>query len=169
MNVPDYIPVLSRGNHTTPKDGACVMEMVAFLAGEEHSDNPECVDPLLRSFAIKVNDYVSNDNRNKISALIHRFMGTSGYYDFSGGNNPWDYAYDKALEDFYTLKSDFNCFLNENKRELFGAESERVDNEAIKILVKLIDRFDEIYGRTQAVQIDMNLTKAHPSQVTVDA
>lgn len=76
MNIPDFIPVLSRGNHLTPKAGACVMEMVSFLAGETWTDEPRCVAIFIREIAIRTNDFVSDDNRQKIATMIPRFIGT---------------------------------------------------------------------------------------------
>lgn len=81
--VPDFLPILSRGSHQNPEAGACVMEMVSFLAGESFSDNPNCVDPALRSLAICINDWVSDDNRNQISLLIPKFMNTRGVENYN--------------------------------------------------------------------------------------
>lgn len=47
---------LSHGSHDTPEDGLCLMEAVAFLAGEAHSDHPECACPVLASYARTLND-----------------------------------------------------------------------------------------------------------------
>lgn len=77
MNTPDFMPVLGHGKHSDPKDGACVMEMVSFLAGEKFSDEPNCVHTTIRSLAITVNDWVSDDNRSRIALMIPMFMGTS--------------------------------------------------------------------------------------------
>jgi hypothetical protein len=76
MNVPDFIPTLSHGKHRDPAQGACIMEMVAFLAGEEHTDHPQCVHEELISLGISTNDFVSNDNRNRLALLIPIFMNT---------------------------------------------------------------------------------------------
>jgi hypothetical protein len=76
MNTPDFLPVLSRSSHLNPDEGACVMEMVSFLAGEKWSDSPNCVLPVLQTIAITVNDWVSDDNRNRIALLIPDFMDT---------------------------------------------------------------------------------------------
>lgn len=77
MNIPDFLPILSRGNHHNPANGACVMEMVSYLAGEEFSDHPKCVTPILGALAIEVNDWVSDDNRTRIAQLIPVFMNTN--------------------------------------------------------------------------------------------
>lgn len=38
--------VLDKGTHDTRANGVCVMEAVAWYAGEDHSDAPACVSAL---------------------------------------------------------------------------------------------------------------------------
>jgi hypothetical protein len=47
---------LSHGYHDTPEEGMCLMEAVAFLAGESHSDEPACSCPILAAYAREIND-----------------------------------------------------------------------------------------------------------------
>src|SRR4051812_15120531 len=45
------------GTIGNPGDGRlCLMSLVAFLAGEDHSDAPGCASPLIQAFAIRIND-----------------------------------------------------------------------------------------------------------------
>ncbi len=44
------------GNGEPDKGTARVMSLVAHLAGEGHTDRPRCASPLIRHFAIPVND-----------------------------------------------------------------------------------------------------------------
>jgi hypothetical protein len=173
LNIPDYMPELSRGAHNSPQAGACVMEMVAFLAGESHSDKPQCADTGLRGIAINVNDSVADTSRNRISALIHRFMGTSDL-SRSGDSfqyNMWSNAVANANSKIESIKMEFSKAYSAGfaSKEELGKASEAADNKMINTLVSAIDTFDAIFKRTQAVQIDLNLTKAHPSQVKVNA
>ena len=77
MNTPDFMPVLSVGWHESPKDGACIMEYVSFLAGEEWSDRPSCTHPVLALTAQRVNDTLSAADRHLLLPLLPRLMGTS--------------------------------------------------------------------------------------------
>ena len=43
----------------------CAMEMVAWLAGEPHSDEPRCACPVLSAFVRAVNDSLADDARNR--------------------------------------------------------------------------------------------------------
>ncbi len=66
---PDLMPVLRRGAHLSPSDGACLMEYVAVLAGEPFGDSPRCTDPLLATLARLVNDNTSDTARPLLAAL----------------------------------------------------------------------------------------------------
>jgi hypothetical protein len=77
-NVPDGLPVLSRGKHRSPRKGACFMEMASVLANEPWSDHPRCTHPLLAHLARLVNDYTSDDNRGELAVLIPSVVGLRG-------------------------------------------------------------------------------------------
>ena len=55
----------------------CALECVAWLAGEQHSDSPECVSPVLRAVVQSFNDVIPDDAarsyylRNLIPRLIN--------------------------------------------------------------------------------------------------
>jgi hypothetical protein len=77
-NVPDGLPVLSRGKHRSARKGACFMEMASVLANEPCSDHPKCTHPLLAHLARLVNDYTSDDNRGELAVLIPSVVGLRG-------------------------------------------------------------------------------------------
>jgi hypothetical protein len=68
---------LSKGQHETPEKGRCAMEWVAYLAGEPHSDAPVCVSPLLRSLGISLNDWLPDDQRQRMRPYLARMIGTA--------------------------------------------------------------------------------------------
>jgi hypothetical protein len=59
---------LSRGKHTSPRSGACVMELTSMLAGEPFSDRPECVCPVIGAFLRAYNDSIDNRRRQDLYA-----------------------------------------------------------------------------------------------------
>jgi hypothetical protein len=75
---PDFLPVLSRGKHRTPRKGACFMEFASFLAGESWSDHPRCTHPLLATLARAVNDNSSDEARQRLVGLIPDVIGLTG-------------------------------------------------------------------------------------------
>src|SRR5687768_17799870 len=77
-DLPDMLPVLSRGKHRNPRKGACFMEFASYLAGERWSDHPACTHPLLAALARDVNDLTSDRERDRLMPLIHRVVGLAG-------------------------------------------------------------------------------------------
>lgn len=61
---------LLKGNHGTREQGVCVMEAVAWFAGEPHSDAPQCACPVIASFARRLNDRLSEEDRQRLKPLI---------------------------------------------------------------------------------------------------
>lgn len=76
---------LTYSGHPSRQAGVCLLEATAWLAGEEHSDHPQCVSRLLASFGRRLNDQLldlnSSDRRldlePKLRSLIPRLIGTS--------------------------------------------------------------------------------------------
>lgn len=71
---------LRRGAHDARGDGMCAMEMVAWLAGEEHSDEPRCACPVIAAYVRAVNDALPTDQaRNRLlRPLVPKFVNTRG-------------------------------------------------------------------------------------------
>src|SRR5215471_5245065 len=67
---------LSAGAHE--EDGEfCVMEAVAYVAGESWTDSPVCVSQVVASFLRTWNDQLGDDDRQKLKPLIPRLIGTA--------------------------------------------------------------------------------------------
>jgi hypothetical protein len=54
---------LSRGRHSSPEHGACVMELASMLAGEGFSDHPRSVSRPIASFLRGYNDLLDDTRR----------------------------------------------------------------------------------------------------------
>ena len=67
---------LSKGKHRSPQDGACVMELASMLAGEQFSDHPASVCPVIGSFLRAYNDSVDDARRQDLYAYASRVVGT---------------------------------------------------------------------------------------------
>ncbi|MEO1169938.1 MAG: hypothetical protein AAFW97_14630 [Pseudomonadota bacterium] len=68
---------LAVGSHDSPQQGLCVMEMVAWFAGEEHSDRPQCACPVLGRFAMNLNDAMPGGVRDRLlKPLVPLLAGT---------------------------------------------------------------------------------------------
>jgi hypothetical protein len=59
----------------------CVMSFVALLAGEGHSDSPGVASPLIRRFAIPINDRMPEAFRQRLKLFAPRIIGTRDRLD----------------------------------------------------------------------------------------
>ena len=69
---------LNSGSHEGPDDGMCVMEAAAWIAGEEWTDSPVCVSPLLAEFCRLLNDAWGDSDRQRLKPFAARVIGTAG-------------------------------------------------------------------------------------------
>jgi hypothetical protein len=69
---------LDHGSHGSRTSGVCLMEAVAWYAGEDHSDMPACVSPVLRSYGIRLNDRLPTERRQELKQFIPALIGTAG-------------------------------------------------------------------------------------------
>ena len=71
------LPPLSAGAHEQVGEGACVMEAVAYVAGEPWSDKPACACPVLGAFLRTWNDDLSDTDRDRLlRPLVRRLVGS---------------------------------------------------------------------------------------------
>jgi hypothetical protein len=70
---------LRKGSHSSRERGVCAMEAAAWLAGEPHSDKPQCACSVIGAFVIAWNDALPTDeDRNRLlKPLIPRLIGTA--------------------------------------------------------------------------------------------
>ena len=68
---------LENGSHQGPDEGVCLMEAVAWLAREPHSDDPACVCPVLGAFGRDLNDRLDVERRQRLKPLIPALVGTA--------------------------------------------------------------------------------------------
>ncbi|MDQ6841311.1 MAG: hypothetical protein M3025_02660 [Actinomycetota bacterium] len=67
---------LSKGKHTSPEEGACVMELASMLAGEQFTDHPACACPVIASFLRAYNDSIDDDRRQDLYRYASQIVGT---------------------------------------------------------------------------------------------
>ena len=69
---------LRKGSHKSPGDGVCAMELVAWMAGEKHSDHPDCVSPVIAAFVPSFNDALDSAHRQRLGAIAARLIDSRG-------------------------------------------------------------------------------------------
>jgi hypothetical protein len=77
------ITTLHKGSHTPPRAGdttpdACLLEAVAWIAGEPWSDHPACTSPVLGTFGRSLNDCLPDALRQELLPLAPLMVGTAG-------------------------------------------------------------------------------------------
>jgi len=77
MTYPDTI-TLAKGAHKDRSDGLCLLEAVAWFAGEPHSDHPACVSPVLAAYGRSLNDALGDDSRRLLIPFISVLSRTAG-------------------------------------------------------------------------------------------
>ncbi len=67
---------LKHGGHKSPDEGLCLMEAVAFMAGERHSDKPVCACTVWAAFGRRLNDadWPSDEARTKALLPVARLL-----------------------------------------------------------------------------------------------
>lgn len=80
------LPKLSKGAHEAGSGELCIMEAIAFIEREPHSDSPECTSPVVAAFCRGVNDFMSDADRQRLWKFATRIAGTaSPEYDRERG------------------------------------------------------------------------------------
>jgi hypothetical protein len=72
---------LSRGKHGSPDEGACVMELASMLAGEQFTDRPQSVCPVIASFLRAYNDRIDDRRRQDLYAYAAKVVGSRASLD----------------------------------------------------------------------------------------
>ena len=67
---------LSKGSHKGQNDGACIMELVSYLAKEPWSDHPACASESVTAFAIWINDSGDQSHRDQLLELAPKIVNT---------------------------------------------------------------------------------------------
>jgi hypothetical protein len=68
---------LSRGRHSSPEHGACVMELASMLAGEGFTDHPRSVSRPIASFMRGYNDLLDDRRRVDLYRFAAQTVGTA--------------------------------------------------------------------------------------------
>lgn len=160
MTIPDFMPVISAGGHSDPRQGACVMEYISLLAGEDWSDEPTCTHPLLSSMARAVNDRLCHDHRQLLIPLIPRLMGTTGL-NRRTEEDLYDWLKAQHPNTNISLSIIIACDVVWSvMREPVAGECESPCKAGIALLTGALDKYDEITGRTEPTEVSNEALRA---------
>ena len=138
IRIQDQFP-LRRGAHDRRDDGMCAMEMVAWLAGEAHSDEPRCACPVIASYVRALNYLLPDDGARTrlLRPLVPKFVNTRGN------------AQDERRRGFVVLDGTLRQLLPHALRalrrgheaEVFANAPRVVDEASAMFALALVDRF----------------------------
>src|SRR5438552_12151815 len=69
---------LQTGPHQTRSQGMCAMESVAWIVDGPHTDEPECVCPVLGTYVRRLNDIMPDDQRQKLKLVLPSLVNSVG-------------------------------------------------------------------------------------------
>jgi hypothetical protein len=69
---------LAPGNHSSPREGVCVVELASVFAEEEFGDRPRCVCPVIGAFLRGWNDRAAHAERQRLGPYAARIVGSRG-------------------------------------------------------------------------------------------
>ena len=76
MNIADLWKYdLRKGSTDHPKNGACLFDAGMWLVYGKIGDNPPCSCPIIRAYAISLNDNMPQDQRQRLKPFILRVVG----------------------------------------------------------------------------------------------
>jgi hypothetical protein len=67
---------LGKGRHQSAAEGMCPMEAAAWLAGEKHSDHPDCTCPVIAAYVRPISDWADDEQRQQLRAFLPRLIGS---------------------------------------------------------------------------------------------
>jgi hypothetical protein len=67
---------LGTGRHSSPRRGVCVMELASMLAGEQFTDQPRSVCPVIGSFLRAYNDSIDARRRQDLHVFAAKVLGS---------------------------------------------------------------------------------------------
>ena len=68
--------ILRKGAHSEDSGEMCVMEAVAFVAGEPWSDHPACASNIIGAFMRSWNDLLDDEGRQKLKPYVTKLVGS---------------------------------------------------------------------------------------------
>ena len=172
-DTPQFLPLLSKGGHHSPEEGACFMEYASFLAGERFSDSPLTADPALSYVMININDNIGKKRRHLLAPLIPLVLNTSCIArgvtrdcsdDFFAKRNRWErnlkrymlrnfkFRYDGPYWDWIAYRR------NAEPRDLVYWMSDK--DQMLELAEYAVHSFRKTFGMEEMTDVQEQLKKA---------
>jgi hypothetical protein len=136
---------LSKGRHSSPDDGACVMELASMLAGEAFSDHPKSACPVISSFLRTYNDSVDDERRQALYRYAALVVGTRASRDIARSRA--DYL-GSILAELRLRRHPWARIVPESVREFLRPTTDMVPARAARTVARCETRMDLSVGET---------------------
>lgn len=157
--VPDYVPQLIRGVTDDPKHGGCLVQIANWLGNPSTwTDDPVCVNEILASAAVRINDAVDDEHRRQLALLAPRLTNTFIEDDTETQRvgvllSIW---INERRIPIKVMHSQMEAVRTENGYHLLMTPPylEADDNPAaVQWLTELIDYYDQLTGRAPVAEL----------------
>lgn len=139
---------LQPGRHRSPQDGVCAMELVAWMAGERHSDHPVTASPVIAAFIPPFNDALNEEHRQRLALLTPRMIQSRGAREaeLERGQLLWAWMIEAAVPTWLGAAQ---------RQDLAALVCER-RGDALDTVIRELD----VYGHAPVRPVDDHLTAA---------
>jgi hypothetical protein len=142
------VPYLIRGKSQKPADGGCIMQVVDWVSTNGWTDQPLCVDATLRDHAIAVNDFVVDEQRQRLLDFVPRLLNT-----WIDDPRERDRVQQALAQRWNAEMMQFNSDFPDQGFGNWSERSERI----ILVFEALLDLYDELMGRPKSTeQVDLS-------------
>jgi hypothetical protein len=172
VNIPDGMPSLAYGAHSPGSGEACLLEYCSVIAGEEFTDHPNAVDPLLATLGRKANDYAYEQERALLLPLAARLLGTGRALD-PGTYMKVGQAMRTVLQHYSGMYASYGESLEMLAMRadsfIIARSGSRADIAAgmRSLLTELLDAYDRATGRTVQELPESTLRMAHQTVLSM--
>jgi hypothetical protein len=130
---------LSKGTHSSPEEGACVMELASMLAGEPFSDHPKSACPVISSFLRTYNDSVDDERRQTLYAYAAQVVGSRGSKEVARARAEYLGA---VLVDLRVRRHPWTRRIPQSVRTFIGPRIDMIPARAARMIAVCEDRMD---------------------------
>ncbi|MDA8248548.1 hypothetical protein [Acidiphilium sp.] len=137
----------------------CIMSFAALLSGEAHCDSPSVASPVIRRFAIPINDRMPASFRQRLKPFAPRIIGTRDRLDALRAE-----ALATAVRDEIVprMHADFRP-VSKGVAWLYGFREVR---EAARTLVDLLDATSGVHGIFEVPELQIEIAAATAELLT---
>lgn len=147
---------LVRGSGERQRMKLCVMSFAALLAGDVHTDKPAAVSPLIRNFAVIVNDDMPPSWRQLLKPFAIRLVGTNDRLDMARVALLFDIFQQEVLP---RVLKDFPARPRNRVHQLLGLNAIVYGDVVITVALQILKPYRQPSSRKEGLAFATNVAK----------